>query len=97
MVHVITKYRTSDEIASNPFWRAISGTNVTRGNMMAHNLPGSPGTELMPGILSEGDLVVGGKRRYDCFNATDLEFTLRNLGVNTLLITGVNTIAACSR
>ncbi|HZK50980.1 MAG TPA: isochorismatase family cysteine hydrolase, partial [Actinomycetota bacterium] len=91
VVHVVTEYRTRDEIASNPFWRAISGTNVTRGNMMSHNLSGSPGTELMPGIRSEADVVVGGKRRYDCFNATDLEFTLRNLGVNTLLITGVNT------
>ena len=91
VVHVVTEYRTRDEIASNPFWRAISGTNVTRGNMMSHNLSGSPGTELMPGIQGEGDVVVGGKRRYDCFNATDLEFTLRNLGVNTLLITGVNT------
>ena len=91
VLHVVTEYRTREEIASNPFWRAISGTNVTRGNMMSHNLSGSPGTELMPGIMSEGDLVVGGKRRYDCFNATDLEFTLRNLEVNTLLITGVNT------
>jgi biuret amidohydrolase len=91
IVHVVTEYRTRDEIASNPFWHAISGTKVTRGNMMSHNLSGSPGTELMPGILCDGDTVVGGKRRYDCFNATDLEFTLRNLGANTLLITGVNT------
>ena len=91
VVHVVTEYRTREEIASNPFWQAISGTNVTRGNMMSHNLTGSPGTELMPGIHTEGDLVVGRKRRYDCFNATDLEFTLRNLGVNTLLVTGVNT------
>ena len=91
VVHVVTEYRTREEIASNPFWQAISGTNVTRGNMMSHNLAGSPGTDLMPGIHTEGDLVVDGKRRYDCFNATDLEFTLRNLGVNTLLITGVNT------
>jgi len=91
VVHLVTEYRTREEIASNPFWRAISGTNVTRGNMMSHNLTGSPGTELMPGIECDGDVVVGGKRRYDCFNATDLEFTLRNLGVNTLLITGVNT------
>ena len=91
VVHVVTEYRIREEIASNPFWRAISGTNVTRGNMMSHNLAGSRGTELMPGIHTEGDIVVGGKRRYDCFSATDLEFTLRNLGVNTLLITGVNT------
>ena len=91
VLHLVTEYRTRDEIASNPFWLSISGTNVTRGNMMSHNLSGSPGTELMPGVKGDGDVVVGGKRRYDCFNATDLEFTLRNLGVNTLLITGVNT------
>jgi biuret amidohydrolase len=91
VVHVVTEYRNRDEIASNPFWRAISGSSDTRGNMMSHNLSGSPGTELMPGIAREGDVIVGGKRRYDCFHATDLEFTLRNLGVNTLLITGVNT------
>jgi len=91
VVHLVTEYRSRDEIASNPFWRALSGSSDTRGNMMSHNLSGSPGTELMPGIGREGDIIVGGKRRYDCFNATDLEFTLRNLGVNTLLITGVNT------
>jgi nicotinamidase-related amidase len=45
----------------------------------------------MPGIRKQSDIVVEKKRRYDCFLATDLEFTLRNLGANTLLITGVNT------
>ncbi len=91
VIHVITEYRSAGEVATNPFWKAIAGTNATRGNILAHNIPGTPGTQLMPGIGAEGDLVVGNKRRYDCFRATDLEFTLRALGVNTLLITGVNT------
>ncbi|MGH2734974.1 MAG: cysteine hydrolase family protein [Actinomycetota bacterium] len=91
VVHVVTEYRSRDEVASNPFWAAIAGTNATRGNILDHNLPGSPGTAIMPGVLEEGDAVVGMKRRYDCFLATDLEFTLRNLGANTLMITGVNT------
>jgi biuret amidohydrolase len=91
VIHVITEYRSAGEVASNPFWKAIAGTTATRGNILAHNIPGTPGTQLMPGICVEGDVVVGNKRRYDCFRATDLEFTLRALGVNTLLITGVNT------
>ena len=91
VVHVVTEYRSSDEISSNPFWNAIAGTSSTRGNILAHNVPGTVGSELMPGIYVEGDHVVRNKRRYDCFLATDLGFTLRNLGVNTLLITGVNT------
>ena len=91
VLHVITEYRSAGEVASNPFWKAIAGTTATRGNILAHNIPGTPGRKLMPGIGVEDDVVVGNKRRYDCFQATDLEFTLRSLGVNTLLITGVNT------
>ncbi len=91
VVHVVTEYRSRDEVASNPFWSAIAGTSATRSNILAHNLPRSPGLELMPGICKQTDIVVEKKRRYDCFLATDLEFTLRNLGANTLLITGVNT------
>jgi nicotinamidase-related amidase len=91
IVHVVTEYRSRDEVASNPFWRAIAGTTVTRGNILAHNVPGTVGPQLMPGIWSDGDLLVRSKRRYDCFLATDLDFTLRNLDCNTLLITGVNT------
>lgn len=91
VVHVVTEYRSSGEVSSNPFWNAIAGTSATRGNILAHNIPGAVGSELMPGIRVEGDHVVRNKRRYDCFLATDLSFTLRNLRVNTLLITGVNT------
>ena len=91
VIHVVTEYRRREEISSNPFWAAIAETEATRGNILRHNLPGSAGTELMPGISRPGDVVIGFKRRYDCFLGTDLEFTLRNLGANTLLITGVNT------
>jgi nicotinamidase-related amidase len=31
------------------------------------------------------------KKRYDCFVGTDLDFVLRTHGINTVLITGVNT------
>lgn len=91
VVHVITSYRDTEESASNPFWRAIADTNATRSNVLRHNLDTLPGVQLMPGMYVEGDRIVDTKKRYDCFLHTDLEFTLRQLGVNTLLITGVNT------
>ena len=46
---------------------------------------------MMPGLLDAGDWVVNTKKRYDCFLGTDLDFLLRTHGINTLLITGVNT------
>ena len=92
VVHVVTYYREVGEIANNPFWRAIADTATTRGNIMRHNLDGMPGTELIPELYDPSyDRVVRTKKRYNCFLATDLDFTLRSLGVNTLLITGVNT------
>ena len=45
----------------------------------------------MPGLMEPGDYVVNTKKRYDCFVATDLDFMLRRHGINTLLITGINT------
>ena len=45
----------------------------------------------MPGLMEQGDYVVNTKKRYDCFVATDLDFMLRRHGINTLLITGINT------
>ena len=92
IVHVVTGYRDVAEIASNPFWKAIADTAVTRSNILRHNLDGLPGTQLMPEVYEpEVDRVVRGKKRYNCFLATDLDFTLRALGANTLLMTGVNT------
>ncbi len=91
VVHVITSYRDTEESSSNAFWRAIADTNATRSNVLRHNLDHLPGVQLMPGMFAEGDRVVDSKKRYDCFLHTDLEFTLRRLGVNMLLITGVNT------
>lgn len=92
VVHVVTSYNGLEEIASNPWWAAVAGTDATRGNVMRHQLPGSPGLQLMPEILDESyDLVVRTKKRYDCFHATDLDHVLRSRGLRTILVTGVNT------
>jgi nicotinamidase-related amidase len=102
----VTTYRDVAEIRSNPFWRTrADDPNATRKNVERHNLQGSPGCTIMPQVYADGDWIVNTKKRYDCFVGTDLDFTLRAHGINTLIITGVNTnscvlstvAAACSR
>jgi nicotinamidase-related amidase len=93
IVHLVTQYRDVAEIRSNPFWRTrADNPTASRKNVERHNLQGLPGCEIMPGLYDRGrDWVVNTKKRYDCFVGTDLDFTLRAHGINTLLITGVNT------
>jgi len=92
IVHVVTEYRDSGEIAANPFWNAIDADpNKVRKGILRHNLAGSPGTQVIPALWAEGDRRVTGKKRYNCFLATDLEFLLRRLGVDTLILAGINT------
>lgn len=106
VIHLLTSYRTVAEIRTNPFWRTrADDPNATRKNVERHNLLGSPGVEVMPELRDPRDWVVMSKRRYDCFIGSELEFALQKNGLNTLLITGVNTnscvlataSAGCSR
>jgi len=105
VIHLVTQYRDADEIRLNAFWRTrAEDPNNTRKNVMRHNIIGMPGGQVMPGLQQERDWVVDTKKRYNCFVATDLELLLRSHGINTLIITGVNTnscvlstvTAACS-
>jgi biuret amidohydrolase len=92
VIQLVTSYRDADEIRANPFWRTLAeDPTATRKNAMRHNIIGGPGCTVMPQLLDAGDFVVNTKKRYDCFVGTDLDFLLRSHGVNTLLITGVNT------
>lgn len=93
IVHMVTTYRDVAEIRSNPFWRTrADDPEATRKNVERHNLKGSPGCEIIAELYDpQRDWVVDTKKRYDCFVGTDLDFVLKTHGVNTLLITGVNT------
>ena len=56
-----------------------------------HAIAGTPGAEVIPELgLSERDYVVP-KRRYSGFFQTDLDILLRELGVKTLIMTGLHT------
>ncbi|HLG79845.1 MAG TPA: cysteine hydrolase [Bradyrhizobium sp.] len=92
VIHQVTSYRDAVEIRSNPFWRTrAEDPKATRKNVMRHNIMGGPGCNVIPELLDPRDVIVNTKKRYDCFLGTDLDFVLRSQGVNTLLITGVNT------
>lgn len=106
VIHLVTTYRDVAEIRANPFWRTrADDPHASRRNVERHNLEGSPGCTVMPQVLDPRDWIVNTKKRYDCFVGTDVEFTLRAHGVNTLIVTGVNTnscvlstvAAACSK
>ncbi len=56
-----------------------------------HAIRGSREAEVVPELKpEEGDFIVL-KRRYDAFFATDLDLLLRELGVDTVVLTGVAT------
>jgi nicotinamidase-related amidase len=92
VVHVVTEYREPAEIAANPFWKAAhDDPGKARRGILRHNLAGSPGTEIIVELHDPRDLVVRGKKRYSSFHATDLEFLLRRLGADTVILAGINT------
>ena len=104
--HCVATYRDSEEIQLNPAWRHRGeDPNNPRKNVLQHNIVGKPGCEVMPSLFDPADFIVDAKKRYDCFTATDLDLSLRAHGINTVLITGVNTnscviataTAACCR
>ena len=92
VIHIVTRYRDAQEIRANPFWRTrAEDPNATRKNVLKHNLDGMPGCTIRPKLHRPENRVVDTKKRYDCFVGTDLDFHLRAHGINTLILTGVNT------
>jgi len=71
-----------------------AGAYLAGGDALApvpeHCVEGTRGNEIVPALAPiVGDLRIV-KRRYSCFIGTDLDLLLRNLDVQTLLITGVD-------
>jgi biuret amidohydrolase len=74
-----------------PMWPATGPDSRTKALVK-----GTPGVEIIADLPApvEDELVIE-KHRYSAFYQTDLELNLRTMGVNTLLITGVNTDICC--
>jgi nicotinamidase-related amidase len=69
----------------------LSGDALFGGKMTAHAIRGTPGAEVIPEIApAPGDFIVP-KRRFSGFYKTDLDQTLRTLGVDTVAVAGIAT------
>jgi len=85
------------EYLRNPWWRAVESareslTPELASTISGHNLPGSPQTEVMPELeVGPDDYVVNSKHRLSSWLGTPLDSWLRMQGIDTLLLTGINT------
>jgi len=96
IIHVVAGFRNPQEALSNPHWRANDeDPKSPRKAARTHNMAGSTGTQIIPALYREGDIVVNNKKRYNAFYMTDLQFVLKNLGADTVIITGINTSSCC--
>lgn len=60
-----------------------------------HAVRGTEGAEVIPELTpKEGDYIIP-KRRYSGFFQTDMHITLQELGVDTLIVTGLHTHMCC--
>jgi nicotinamidase-related amidase len=59
--------------------------------MKVHSLRGTKGAEVVDDLRPEPTDIILPKRRFSAFFKTDLDQTLRTLGVDTIVVTGVTT------
>jgi nicotinamidase-related amidase len=77
----------------NPFWMAQHGAPIPGLSKPRKTLAveGAPVTEVVPQLAPRPGEHTVFKHRYSPFHNTDLELLLKNLGVETLVVGGVNT------
>jgi len=103
VIHVVLVYRKLKSLGSegmaSPYWKAMHAaqgetdrlTPGRKSTVREHNLEGSPGTQIVPGLYREGDYVIDSKKRLDCFYGTDLRQLLDALNVRSVVLMGINT------
>jgi len=91
-VHVVNRKGGIDDVKGNKAaWRRVFPMTVGPiPNADMHNIEGTKWCEFVVDI-DEKDLTVDTKKRLTAFYPTDLEFLLRNLKKNTIVITGLMT------
>jgi len=64
---------------------------VFKGVMKPHAIEGTPGAEVIDELKPQDSDIVLPKRRFSAFFRTDLDFALRDLGVDTIAVGGITT------
>jgi nicotinamidase/pyrazinamidase len=72
----------------------LEGDFIFKGKMKVHALRGTKGAEVVDELKPEPSDIILPKRRFSAFFKTDLDQTLRTLGVDTIVVTGV-TVEVC--
>lgn len=72
----------------------LKGDFIFKGRMKIHSLRGTEGSEVVDDLRPEATDIVLPKRRFSAFFKTDLDQTLRMLGVDTIIVTGI-TVEVC--
>jgi nicotinamidase-related amidase len=90
VIYIVHQIRPDSSDARSPFWLEAGSVGELYPNVR-EQVVGSPWTEPAAGLEPKpGDPVLP-KKRYGAFSGNDLAFLLRNLGVETLVLTGVET------
>jgi nicotinamidase/pyrazinamidase len=69
----------------------LEGDFIFKGRMKVHSLRGTEGAEVVNDLNPIPADIILPKRRFSAFFKTDLDQTLRTLGVDTIVVTGVTT------
>lgn len=69
----------------------LPGDFLFGGRMQPHALRGTPGAEVIPELDPRPSDIRLPKRRFSAFYKTDLDQTLRLLGVDTVVVAGITT------
>jgi nicotinamidase/pyrazinamidase len=69
----------------------LEGDFIFRGRMKVHSLRGTKGAEVIDDLKPGPTDMILPKRRFSAFFKTDLDQTLRVLGVDTIVVTGITT------
>lgn len=64
---------------------------IFKGRMKVHAVRGTVGSEVIEELAPHPNDIVLPKRRFSAFYKTDLDQTLRVLGVDTIVVTGITT------
>ena len=69
----------------------LEGDFIFKGRMKVHSLRGTKGADVVDELKIEPSDIILPKRRFSAFFKTDLDQTLRVLGVDTIVVTGITT------
>ena len=90
VIYIVHQIRPDGSDARSPFWQEAESVGDLYPNVR-EQIIGSDWTRIAAGLEpGPGDHVLP-KKRYGAFSGNDLAFLLKNLGVETLVITGVET------